>query len=104
MPKLEEKELQPLTPDEELRLLNAYSELKAGECRHSDLHAVSQRPGSAPPPLGFVARARQQGAAAHRRYFSIKPSERFATPVYIWIVRPLSPVYSPDSAGEPQFE
>jgi len=33
MPKLEERELQPLTPDEELALLNAYSELKAGECR-----------------------------------------------------------------------
>ena len=33
LPKLEEKELQPLTTEEELRLLNAYSELKAGECR-----------------------------------------------------------------------
>jgi site-specific recombinase XerD len=33
LPKLEEKELQPLSTEEELRLLNAYSELKAGECR-----------------------------------------------------------------------
>ena len=33
LPKLVEKELQPLTPDEELALLNAYSEVKAGECR-----------------------------------------------------------------------
>jgi site-specific recombinase XerD len=33
LPRLDEKELHPLTPDEELSLLNAYSELKPGECR-----------------------------------------------------------------------
>jgi integrase/recombinase XerC/integrase/recombinase XerD len=33
LPKLEERELEPLTAEEELRLLNAYSETKAGECR-----------------------------------------------------------------------
>jgi site-specific recombinase XerD len=33
MPKLEEKELRPRTPDEERRLFNANSELKPGECR-----------------------------------------------------------------------
>jgi site-specific recombinase XerD len=33
MPKLEERELRPLTPEEELQLLNAYSELKPSECR-----------------------------------------------------------------------
>ncbi len=33
LPKLVERELQPLTTDEELRLLNAYSESRAGECR-----------------------------------------------------------------------
>ena len=37
MPKLEEKELQPLTTAEELKLLNAYSELKPGECRDKAL-------------------------------------------------------------------
>ena len=33
LPKLEDKKLRPLTPDEELTLLNAYSEHKMGECR-----------------------------------------------------------------------
>lgn len=37
LPKLEEKELQPLTGEEELRLLNAYSELKPGQCRDKAL-------------------------------------------------------------------
>jgi site-specific recombinase XerD len=37
LPKLEEKELQPLTTAEELKLLNAYSELKPGECRDKAL-------------------------------------------------------------------
>jgi integrase/recombinase XerC/integrase/recombinase XerD len=37
LPKLDEKELQPLTEVEELKLLNAYSELKPGECRDKAL-------------------------------------------------------------------
>jgi integrase len=34
MPRLEERELQPLTPDEEVRLLDAYSENRPRECRN----------------------------------------------------------------------
>jgi integrase/recombinase XerC/integrase/recombinase XerD len=33
LPKIVERELEPLTPDEELRLLSAYSESNPGECR-----------------------------------------------------------------------
>jgi integrase len=33
-PRYRERELQPLTPDEELRLLEAYSETKPRECRN----------------------------------------------------------------------
>lgn len=34
LPKLHERELQPLTPDEETRLLEAYSDAKPDECRN----------------------------------------------------------------------
>ena len=36
-PRLDERELQPLTPDEEVRLLNSYSESKPLECRNKSI-------------------------------------------------------------------
>jgi site-specific recombinase XerD len=40
MPRLEERELQPLTPDEEVRLLDAYSENRPRECRNKAIFLV----------------------------------------------------------------